>query len=419
MAYFFGILFFIFAILFSVALHELGHLIPAKIFDVKVPQYFIGFGPTIWSKKIGETEYGIKLIPLGGYVRLASMLYYGSENRRQYKKDGVTLTLAEEARRASAGELEPGEEHRAFWRLAVWKRFIVMFGGPFMNLVLAFACIGGVFVALGTPEATPIIEKVQMCVDSENETQCTKGQTPAALANLQAGDTIVQWNDKDIASWNDVTQAIMATGNNTADVKVKRGEKYVDLQVTPMERIVDVDGQKQTRYFVGITSHIEQKKKSFNEVPAYLWGMTTQTVSVIAHLPVELWNVTKVLLTGEGERNGVMGLVGVADMAGDITSAESAQYTNSQRFGDLIFLLGSLNFSLFAFNLIPLLPLDGGHILGALIEGVQSMWARLRKKPKPDPFDTARFTGLSHAVALVFIAMTVLLIVADIFVPVM
>ena len=111
-----GILFLVVALLVSVGIHELGHLVPAKRFGVKVSQYFIGFGPTLWSRRVNGTEYGIKLLPLGGFVRIAGMLPPGRPDRRTENRRG-RLTLAEEARLDSAEEIAPGEEERAFWRL--------------------------------------------------------------------------------------------------------------------------------------------------------------------------------------------------------------------------------------------------------------------------------------------------------------
>ncbi|MBR5950478.1 MAG: site-2 protease family protein, partial [Actinomycetaceae bacterium] len=192
MSFLIGVIILIIGLLISVALHELGHLFPAKRFGVKVPQYFVGFGPTIWSKQVGETEYGIKAIPLGGFVRLASMLYPGSPNRKQTRKSGQ-LTWAEEARRASAEELGEGEENRAFWKLSAWKKFVVMFSGPLVNLALSVVFMSIVLVGIGQVVPSNTISHVEECVASENECTDADPASPAARAGLQAGDTIVEW----------------------------------------------------------------------------------------------------------------------------------------------------------------------------------------------------------------------------------
>ena len=142
------------------------------------------------------------------------------------------------------------------------------------------------------------------------------------------------------------------------------------------------------------------------------------TAEIIVRLPVEVWNTARSIVTGEDRSGGVVSVVGVADMAGKITSADVSQYSTQLRIADLLSLLASLNMALFIFNLIPLLPLDGGHMLGAIIEGVRNLWAKARGKPKPAPFDTARLIGLSYVVAGAFLVMTVILILADIVNPV-
>ena len=168
-----GILFLVVALLVSVGIHELGHLVPAKRFGVKVSQYFIGFGPTLWSRRVNGTEYGIKLLPLGGFVRIAGMLPPGRPDRRTENRRG-RLTLAEEARLDSAEEIAPGEEERAFWRLNPARKLVVMFGGPFTNLVLALVCLLVVLCGIGTPKPSSTVGTVSSCLDGT--TTC---RTPA------------------------------------------------------------------------------------------------------------------------------------------------------------------------------------------------------------------------------------------------
>src|SRR5690554_5621779 len=131
-----GIAVFVVGLLVSIALHEVGHMVPAKRFGVRVSQYMVGFGPTLWSRTRGETEYGLKAIPLGGYVRLVGMLppadVVGARPRA-----GRVAELVQAAREQSAEEIRPGEEHRAFYRLSAPRKVVVMLGGPVMNLLLA------------------------------------------------------------------------------------------------------------------------------------------------------------------------------------------------------------------------------------------------------------------------------------------
>ena len=136
MAYLLGVLVMVVGLIVSIALHELGHLLPAKAFGVKVPRYFIGFGPTVWSTRAGETEYGVKALPLGGFVSIAGMFPPLRPGRAERPRRDGRPNLVQEAREVSAEELGPGQEHRAFWALSVPKKMAVMFGGPLVNLVL-------------------------------------------------------------------------------------------------------------------------------------------------------------------------------------------------------------------------------------------------------------------------------------------
>ena len=426
-----GIVFLIVGILVSVGLHEIGHLVPAKRFGVKVSQYFIGFGPTLWSRVVRGTEYGIKAIPLGGYVRMAGMVGPGRADRVQVGRKG-RLTIAEETRRASAEELAPGEEAQAFWRLPATKRLIVMFGGPAMNLLLAGLLLTTVMVGIGSPVASNQLSTVTRCVSDEDGCAPEDPQAPGFGAGLIPGDVILTWDGRSMANWEDIQSAI-ATGDATpTPVEIERDGQRLNFVVTPVmtarplfdeagQPVMDEQGAPLTQDlpYVGIAPSYVLERRSMTEVPGELWRLTSGTAQIIAKLPVDLWNTATSLVSGE-ERSpsGVVGIVGVADLAGNITSSDSEQYSTVARAGDLLMLLASLNISLFIFNLIPLLPLDGGHILAACYEGVRRRAAALGGRPDPGPVDTARLMPLSYAVALAFIGMTVLLVVADVVNPV-
>lgn len=136
-----GIILFALLIALSIALHEVGHLVPAKKFGLRVPDYMVGFGPTIWSTVRGETRYGIKWIPLGGYIRMIGMLPPAKDDpdgRTRTMSTGRFAAMVAQARSASFDEIQPGDENRLFYKLPVHKRIIIMMGGPTMNLVLAF-----------------------------------------------------------------------------------------------------------------------------------------------------------------------------------------------------------------------------------------------------------------------------------------
>ena len=425
-----GLIVLIIGIIAAIALHEIGHLLPAKIFGVKVPRYFIGFGPTLFSKTFRGTEYGVKAIPLGGFVQLNGMYAPAKEGEPLLNKKGQ-LTLAEEARQVSADQIEPGEEGSAFYRLSVPKKLAVMFGGPFVNLLLALLLATVLLVGIGAPALLAKVGAIPECVSTTG--QCTDADpaTPAEEGGLLPGDEIIAWGGEPTDSWTDVQQAIAAGQASATPVTIERDGEQMTLTVTPVmqERPVIGDdnqpvienGRTVTHVvpYVGIAPAIGLETQSITQVPGYVGSMLTQIGGVIIRLPQELWNLTSDFVTGE-ERDptSIVGIIGVANVAGQITGAEIDGYTGMEKSADLINLLIALNISLFAFNMLPLLPLDGGHIAGALYEGARRQWAKLRGKPDPGPADTARLMPVSYGVAMAFILMTLILVVVDIFNPV-
>ncbi|MGO1590812.1 MAG: M50 family metallopeptidase [Ancrocorticia sp.] len=426
-----GILLLIVGLLVSVGLHEVGHLVPAKKFGAKVPQYFIGFGPTIWSTTKNGTEYGLKAIPLGGYVRIAGMVWPGNARRTQVNRKGE-VTIAEEVRRASGEELTPEEEPHAFWRLSAAKRLVIMFGGPVMNLFIAGVLLAIVMSGIGALVPSNQISTVSTCIADTDTCEKDDPQAPGAQAGILPGDVVLSWGGTPTNSWTDVQQAIASSGTEPATVIVERESEQVTLTVTPAvtERpVVDENGAIVTddsgetlteqKPYVGIGPGYEHERIPITQIPAQLWDLTAGTANVIVKLPADLWDTAAGLFTGaDRSESGVMGIVGAADLAGSITSTEHDAYGLSARIGDLLLLIASLNISLFLFNLLPLLPLDGGHIVGAAYEGARRKIAQLAGKPDPGPVDIARLMPLGYVVASLFIVMTVLLIIADIVNPV-
>ena len=417
-----GVIIFILGLLVSIALHEVGHLVPAKRFGVKVPEYFVGFGRTLWSTTRGETEYGIKALPLGGYVRLAGM--YPPARRT----DGRN-TLVEEARAEARADLRPGEEHRAFSALSVPRKIVVMLGGPLMNLAIAAVLLTVMISGIGSvPAYTTTIATVQECLPAETAAACDA--PPAAVAGFRPGDTVVSWGGVPVATWADVTTLIRDGGTAAPDVVERRDGAEVTLSVAPAEVERPVyddggapvlsDGEPVTELvpYVGIGPRTVLEPQPLSTVPPVFWDITVQTVSLIPQLPVLLWDVVESLVTGEERTGGVLGPVGVGRAAGEIASASSASYGLEARVFDMLGLLVSLNVALFAFNLIPLPPLDGGHVAGAAVEGTRRTLARVAGRADPGPVDMARVLPLTYVVVTLLIGMGVLLAFADIVRPV-
>jgi membrane-associated protease RseP (regulator of RpoE activity) len=440
MAYLAGVLVIAFGVAMSIALHELGHLTPAKRFGVKCTQYMVGFGPTLWSFRRGETEYGIKAIPLGGYVRMVGMFPPKLDGTVRADTTGRWSLIVDQARHQSAQESADVPKDRLFYTKPVWQRLIIMLGGPTMNLIIAAVLLTGIQVWYGAPEQTTTLSSVSKCVlpvDAPASQQCTSTDqaAPAAAAGLQPGDTIVAYDGKQISNWRDVQTAIRAGAGSPSTIVVERNGQHLNLHVTPVaaqrpvldkngDPVLNGDGSIKTTTagFLGVSPSSEFVPQSITTVPGVLGDYLKQTAGVIVRIPEKMVGVAKAAFGG-GERdpNGPISIVGVGRFAGEVASVESSpdlQITLTDRLVNLLQLIMSLNLALFVFNLIPLLPLDGGHVAGALWEGARRQVARLRRRPDPGPVDVARGLPIAYGVATILIGMSVLLIYADIVRPI-
>jgi len=404
-----GIVVVVIGILASVALHEVGHMLPAKKFGVLVPDYAVGFGPALWKKKIGDTTYALRAILLGGYVKIVGMYAPARPGTRLLGRGGKP-TLAQEAREASAEEIPEGQEHRAFYRLSAPKKIAVMLGGPLMNLLICIVLSAVTMIGIGAPAASRTIAAVPATI------QAVSGEvaSPAYEAGVQPGDTVVAWNGQPVATFAELQRAVGATPEGeSAVLTVERDGATVDLTVTP------VTGS-QAR-IVGVTAGYEYVSASLSDVAAANWQMFTGTTAVVTRLPQAVWQVGRSVFTDEKrDASGVVSVVGVGRLAGEVTGDSQALGLRDTRqvVAVLLSLLASLNMALFVFNLIPLPPLDGGHILGAIYEGVRRTVARVRGAEDPGPADTARLVPVTWVVGGLLVGMSVILIVADIVKPV-
>ncbi|WP_424935419.1 MULTISPECIES: M50 family metallopeptidase [Bacteria] len=426
-----GLLFMLVGLGVSIALHEIGHLVPAKLFGVHVGQYMIGFGPRLWSRRVGETEYGIKALPVGGFISMSGMYPPSSSNGEPAR--GVFRTLIQDARAANDDTIDPDREERVFYRLSVWKRVVVMFGGPFMNLLLAVVIFTILLSGIGVQQGTTTIATVSQCVlpAGTSQTACTTGDqvAPAAAAGIMPGDVLVSVGGTDVDTFAEASTIIQASPGKTLPVVVDRGGERLTLDLTPVaaqrpasdERgrpLRDADGKPVLKDvgYAGVGAQLAYVPQPLTAGIEAAGANVGSVALMIITLPARLWDVGVSLVTG-GERdpNGPLSVVGVGRLAGEV-AATDAPVLN--RFATLLSLLGSLNIALFVFNLIPLLPLDGGHIVVALWDGVKRAWARLFRRPPPKPVDATRLVPLTVVVAVVLIGMGALLLVADLFNPV-
>lgn len=434
---FVGIALFVLLIGASIALHEIGHLVPAKKFGVRVTDYMVGFGPTVWSKVRGETRYGIKAFPVGGYIRMIGMLPPGKddpEGTARSMSTGRFAALIAQAREHSLEEVGPGDENRVFYRLPVRQRLVIMLGGPLMNLLLAVLLFTLMLVGIGLPAPTNAVGTVVPCAPTaqaasvaplpSGECPTTSAQTPAAAAGLQPGDTVLSVGPVTSDSWEELTAWIRANPGASTTVVVERaGEQLaLPLAVADVQRpILDDQGEPTGAVervgFLGVSPEFESVSQPLSSVPAYMWDITSASVSALVTLPVRFYELVTNTLIGGGERDleSPVSVVGASRLGGEIAALDTSWQTKVATF---LGLLASLNLFLFLFNLLPVLPLDGGHAAGALYEGLKRQVAKVRGKPDPGPVDTAKLLPVAYVVAGVLLAVGVVVIWADLVKPI-
>ena len=423
-----GIVVFVIGLLFSIAWHELGHLSTAKLFGIRVPQYMVGFGPTLWSRKKGETEYGIKAIPFGGYIRMIGMFPPGDDGRITARSTSPWRSMIEDARSAAFEELQPGDEKRLFYTRAPWKRVIVMFAGPFMNLVLAVALFLTVLMGFGISQQTTTVSSVSQCViaQSENRDTCrsTDPPSPAAAAGLKAGDTIVSFDGVHTDDWNRLSDLIRANPGREVPIVVQRDGHDLTLHAKIATNQVAkkdshgqiVEGQYVTAGFLGFSAATGIVRQDFGESLTWMGERVGDAVDSIASLPAKIPALWEAAFDGAPRQpDSPMGVVGAARVGGEIFTLDIPA---TQQLAMALMLVAGFNLSLFLFNMLPLLPLDGGHIAGALWESLRRHLARVLRRPDPGPFDVAKLMPVAYVVASVFICFTILVLIADVVNPV-
>ena len=395
MAFLLGAVAFVVALLASVMLHEGGHLLTAKRFGMKATQYFVGFGPTVWSVRRGETEYGVKAIPLGGFVKI------------------VGYTPLE--------EIDAADRPRAFFRQPAPRRAVVIGAGVVANFLFAFLLLMVMAMAIGVREpgtATSTVAEVSPCVPAGMRAACGEGRppSPAARAGLRAGDRVVSFDGTPVADWRGLTEAIdRAEPGRTVRLEVRRpgAGRPVTLPVT----LADVEGEP----FVGVSAKVVgagyERTGPLNAAVFAAEGIG-RTLSGIGEVVVDLPSAIPRLFSPDRESSpgGQVGsVVGATDVSGQIFASEGAG--TKDKLALFLSLVVSLNIFLGALNLLPLLPLDGGHLAVVAYERARAGFHRIRGRPDPGTVDMARLMPLTYLVVLVLVGFGVLLILADLFNP--
>jgi membrane-associated protease RseP (regulator of RpoE activity) len=439
-----GVVVFVLAILVSIGLHEFGHLIPAKRFGGKVTQWFVGFGRTVWSTRRGETEYGIKAIPLGGYVKIVGMLPPGKgdsaidldEDGRPVERvrgssTGLFTQLVSDAREAEWEQIRPEDSGRLFYKLPWWKKVIVMAGGPTVNIAIAFFIFLGIFATYGertleVAEGPATVGQVSDCLIPYEESgrRCTPDDpaTPAVEAGLEAGDVIVAFNGEQVADWEALQDEIRDNAGGDATMVVQRDGERLTLttNTTVQARPTSADDETLTQVgFLGVSPALEERIQTGGVLFTLdrMGEMTVMTVQALGELPANVWDVAQAIV-GLEERaaDGPVSIVGGSRFAGE--TAATDVFDTQEKAVALLSLIAGFNLFIGLFNFVPLLPLDGGHIAGALYEGLRRGVARLLGRPDPGHVDVAKLLPVAYVAGFAILVMGLVLIVGDIIVPV-
>ena len=424
-----GVVLFTVGVAASIGLHEVGHLVPGKLYNVKITQYFVGFGRTIWSRRRGETEYGLKAIPLGGYVKLVGMLPPAPDQdpeKVRASNTGIFAQLVSDARSAEYEHVNPEDHDRLFYRLAWWKRVVIMGSGVSINLVLAFGLFAVVFMGYGTSEASTTVGSVSRCVKvvevDHPAGACTASDpvTPAVTAGLKPGDRIIAFNDTTITSYDQLQRLIRANDDGEAALVVERGGDRLTLRTnTAINGLPAFDDPTRTVSggFLGIRPALQRERQDLGYVVSFMADGTWETLKSIGAMPQKVYHVTRAALgLEERDVNSPMSVVGAGRVAGEFASDD--ENSVASRFFSLLLLLAGLNLFLGLINLVPLPPFDGAGIATTLYEAVRRGIARVLGRPDPGAVDAAKLLPVTYVVATLLLVMTVILVYADIVAPV-
>jgi membrane-associated protease RseP (regulator of RpoE activity) len=388
-----GVLAFVIALLLSVMIHEAGHYLTAKKFGMKVTEFFLGFGQKIWSTQRGETEFGVKVIPAGGYCRIVGM--------------------------SAREELSPADSDRAFIKSSVGRRLIVLGAGSFLHFVIGFILLLLLFSTAGVTSVTSTVEKVSECIPQTATEICSAKSTPSPAKNvgILAGDKITKVDGISYKEWTDVVKKIRASAGKQLEVTIERNGMPINILVTPAGR--DVDGK--VIGVLGVVNKVGTVTYGAGEATVKASKFTGEilqnSITSLISLPAKIPDLVKQTFGGQKrDAQGLVGVVGVARVSGE--TANTKALTTREKIATFILIIASLNLFVGMLNMLPLLPLDGGHMAVALADGLRNFLARRRGLPKPAPFDVERLTPITMAVFVLMAGLSILLLAADIFNPI-
>ena len=387
-----GVIIFVVALLVSVMLHETGHFVVAKRFGMKVTRYFVGFGPTLWSTWRGETEYGIKVLPFGGFVKIVGMHSLDDPD-------------------------DPDDEARAFRSHPAWQRILVLLAGSAMHFLLALILVFGLALTVGIAYGNTQVGTLSSCVpvslNAYDNGSCTGSHvpSPAKVAGLRLGDVVTAVDGHPVTNFNQLTDEIRPLPAGTpVTITVRRDSKLVNLHT----KVAHIPGRSGSYLGVAYSGYVFQIPSPLGavEYSGTTFGQVlVGSAQAAAQLPGELHN----LFSKNRSKTGVVGVVGAAEITGDeVASNQGWQY----KVTDVLLIIASLNVFVGAFNLLPLLPLDGGHIAAIVYERIRAWFARLRGRPDPGLVNMDKLVPVSFSLFLIVAVFSVVLVLADIINPV-
>jgi len=388
MSFWLGVVVFILAVEIVVIVHESGHFFFAKAFGMKATQFFVGFGSTLWSMRRGETEYGIKALPLGGFVKITGM--------------------------SSIDDVDPADEPRSFRAKPGWQRAIVLSAGSFMHFVIAFVLLWFLAVGVGIAGQSGTTVSVLRCVPASKQATCAQGdpRSPAALAGLRSGDKIVAVAGRPVHNWTQIGAAIKAhAAGSPVPFTIERGGR----QITKNVSLASVSWRKGA--FLGVAPVVVYHRAGPLHAVSYagsqFGSITSQSVTALGRIPKAIpYLFSKNRATTPGAQ--VSSMVGAANITGDVVAANIGW---QQKVSAVLLIVIEVNIFVGIFNMLPLLPLDGGHLAVVLFERARAWIARLFRRPDPGQVDIKRLIPVSVGVFALIVTFALLLIAADIINP--
>ena len=396
--YFGGVALFALGIMVTIALHEWGHMRSALACGMKVRRFYVGFGPTVvkWNRK--GIEYGFKAVPLGGFCDIAGM--------------------------TAMDEIDEDERPYAMVYKPWWQRIFVLSGGVLMNILVGLVVLYAVAVTAGLPDPdadyTPTVAKTACVpasqIDAQTLSDCT-GAGPAAEAGIREGDRITAVNGEAVASFVDLRAKLYEMPGQTADLTVERGTEglHIDVPVTSVTRLNQA-GETVTVGAIGVTSEPVDVMRSYGPLDGigatvrFSGSMLSATLQGLASFPGKIPGVVASIFGAERDQEGPMSVVGASRVGGELV--ERSQWTM------FLMMLASLNFFLALFNLVPLPPLDGGHIAVVIYEKIRDFIRGLRGIAPGQPADYTKLMPITYVMSAVLLGIGAIVIIADVVNPV-